>query len=324
MTPKSCPRQEEHFLRFASGPEGAAIALAPAAPPDRARSSANRYLTIPQASRVWPLLPISSLPPSFLETWHSSICEQAYTSALDLEGSSIVPAPPTNNLPQDSPSVPKRLAMHRGKVRKTQETARILITCVVTGGAEPKEKDFSPVLTKVLKHKAELLNSPYGDLVQILGNLSGELSAVKAVIRPMELYAKTGNHSVLRDVSDNLRSANAYAEREGLTIGHEFGSVVLKATVFDRAASEDGVGAALAFLENHPFPWAASVPRPALASAFGPPRHRAAVLVPLALPAASLRRCHASVLDDLLGRHWRPLHVASHSPRGQEAPRRTP
>lgn len=267
---------EGHFLRFAK--DGTPIGLVPTQPPMRAHSSASRFVLRSQAARGWPLLPLSSLPPSFEQTWHDAVGDEAYHIGAGIEDivamSEVAGAASASSAIASSRSEPKHLSMHKERVAKLKDSARILIEGVLTSSG-CKEKDISPMVQKILKYKADLLNSPYGELVIILTNLSGVLTAAKKLIKPLDDFSKSGQRAILMSMADNLQAANDYAEAEGLTIGAEFGSAFLKVKFFAMTMSTPecggGLQAALAFLTSHHFPWASSAAcGSSFASAFGP------------------------------------------------------
>ena len=153
--------------------------------------------------------------------------------------------------------MPSRSAPPRAeltKVANLKESAIVLMKAFLFDASEYKEKNFTPVVSKVLKLKAELLNSPNGELVQELTHLSAHLSTAKKLIRPLKDFTRTGKQSTLEAMTENLMCIQKFALSLGIEIGAELGPAWVKASFFMKCRSE--VSSGLEFLKSWPFTWA--------------------------------------------------------------------
>jgi len=233
----------------ASSASARAMALVPRpvprAPPPTASA---RFVTAWEASQGWPLFAQWSADEQVVSWWNGLGSDVAPEVAADANDDSLATGPARSGPPKQ-PAV----EAHEATFVCIMITARLLVKEMDTPGhPKTKERDFTPVLAKLLKFKQELVESSVacylGPLMKRVDSLVESMSAAKKVVRPLRDYVKRPKVSYLMQAGPSLNLVVDFLKSEHIRLGPEIGSAHTKAEFL--VASEKGSSAALDVLRR--------------------------------------------------------------------------
>ena len=134
-----------------------------------------------------------------------------------------------------------------------QDGTQLLITTYLGNPAQVREKDFSQMLTKVMRAKSDfLLTTIKGDsmLVQLEG-LIDVLSASRGLVRPLGNYNRSHKSSHLEKMLPCIEKLFAYCSVRKLTPPNELVTIHMRAGFHVACQSKGGLDAGLVFLDEH-------------------------------------------------------------------------
>lgn len=233
-------------LSMAKTRDGGVVGLRLCAPsvhtdPSSSKASSNRFVTMAQAARAWPLDPWHTFPQSLVEDWHSAVGDKAF-STMNVDG---MPSGPADAIALDDPEPvpphiePPQTLQQKSQVAKIavlEDSTKLLIISLVSDGgvsAGPMEKEFSPLLAKVLRLKQDFLQcSAPPEMVPRLAKLASLVAATKRVIHPLRHYAKNGKRSHLEGIDQSLMQVYEYAIANSIDPSGDFVGTMVKAAFF--------------------------------------------------------------------------------------------
>lgn len=248
-----------HFL--AKSADGAsAFGLELADVPTGSRACSHRFLVKKQAARQWPLMPWTTLPPSLEAGWQEHVGDAAYQVTDLAEEEQEQPPDRAVADSSDATALAPQAQTPKGldaKALGAQQSVALLIDSLVKDGTEQtKERDFTPILTKALKLKQDVLDSSSSnvELVAIAEVVSNVCNAGKKLVRPLKEYLKSGKRSTLQAMHQNLKVVQEFAAQQGCEMGKEFGAAYMQAEFF--ALHSESCEKALDFVTRFNFAWA--------------------------------------------------------------------
>ena len=206
---------------------------------------------VPVADRSlgpWPLLPLSGAPDGFISWWNSL-------------GSSVVPemmaasAPLAGEEARDAASDTKKddalVILEKGFEGHLATVKLLIIDFNKEVTNRTKEKDFTGPLTKILKFKQEVLESPYSKtaLVPQIEELIASTSACKKIIRPFRDYQRHTSAKALTTMAPFLAVVCEQLVKWAETLGPYLGSFMVRSD-FQVWSSNDPISALDAFSEE--------------------------------------------------------------------------
>lgn len=228
----------------AQGPKMMALVprTLPSEPP--APTEGARFVTTAQAKHVWPIMPAWTASPDFVAWWNSlgtDIAPEVSTGAAQAQESSSGAA--SAQPPPASTSVAEA---NFTKTFTNISTSAKLLLFELNTQFEPKtkERDFSPVLVKLLKLRQELVESPAvlndKGLMDKVDQLIEATSAAKRLMRPYREYRKNPKVSLLAQMSatSSLAQLVKFLAAMGQELGPWIGSCDVKASFFQVAKSD--------------------------------------------------------------------------------------
>lgn len=240
--------------------DGTMMGLQAVAPMTEPPSSNMRFVTEAQASRAWPLQPHWSWPEGFMKAWQDHVAPHAHRGIGSTNASiRTSPAPKANASSSATapPSASKQFLAQQSKLNGLTETTFVLFGSFVSGKTEMKEKDFGPLLQKVVKLRVALLDTPFADLVADLDQLASIIQVTKSMVKPYNEYQKSAKRSLLTDMYDHMPRLKGFLDKHNIRYGFEFGTTFAKAKFFSLCDAGGGLAAGLHFLQEYDYPWKA-------------------------------------------------------------------
>lgn len=245
-------RDAQVFLARTTNDQVVGLRLAPpSCHSAMAAGSKARYVTQAQAQRAWPIDPWRKLPSGFRPLWDEHIGEAHSCRAVEVAQNQEDPTTPVAKV-----EVPRQKKAFADKVANLEESATLLIATFVAqaDGSGSTEKEFTGVLTKVLRLKQDVLQSSAADLVTRLSKLAGDINAAKRIIKPSKDFFKTGRRLHLEGdgVAEACEATYNFVEGAKMKIGDGFASMLVMAVYFQK--QKVSFDAACDFLGSFAFP----------------------------------------------------------------------
>lgn len=204
--------------------DGQVMGLRAGLSPNHSEKSNARFVTKEQAKRVWPLLRWSGMPPQFLAEWEEHVGDMAVGR---MGGETLVS-------PEEA--LAAREAIGEGEDDDEEPGA---ITAKGKGRGRGK-KGGATNQSSLLESKVETLESCAKVLVESfcsspdhltsrLNSLAHVLTAVKALVRPLKDYMKSGRRSTLETVKEHIAVTCEWAEGKGIQASIELSACYIKA-----------------------------------------------------------------------------------------------
>lgn len=221
-------------------------------------SSGARFITEAQASRQWPLSPLRELPAEARQAWFEHIGESrfhgmAHGDGVELSEAAAVAVPQ----PLVQPSESLQETIFGKKTTGLVDATTLLIKSFVGPGLMmAKEKEYTPLLTKILNLKQDAVRSTLGATVERLNDLADIASAAKSIVRPVKEYMKSGRRHILTKIQDSVIKVYDYALLKDALISVEFSMVHLKCQFFmqHERMMIDGKTSCLEYFLQYDFP----------------------------------------------------------------------
>lgn len=251
-------RPNEYLARMG---DGSVVGLQ-AAPCDPLPRGTARFVTQQQSSTVSSIDPLCRLPDQARQHWEQLVGDVAYRSpgvaSLDRSMGEVHSGSPArrDNAPDATSSpLPAQGQIHQNKVHAFQESARLLLSSFVmstgSAGEGPAEKQFTPVIQRILKLKQDLLQTAFGCFIPPLTETANLLNSGKKLVKPIKEFSRTGKRSLLNGASEHIRALMKFAMEHRLKCSPDVIAFYVKSVFFEKAAvSEDD---ALQFLGSHTF-----------------------------------------------------------------------
>lgn len=240
------------YLVKSSG--GGILGLEPAPQQMAPHRSSSRFVTQAQAQVGWPFAPWSVLPPSAAVAWGESVADRAYRGAVP-EGLEMQPElDAIAEVERGQSGVSKQRLVFGGKVDALTMSARVIIGSFIASDGSTKEREFNPLIQKIVKLKMDLLDSAMPDLVTAVGSLASIVQAAKKIAGPWSTYMRINKRSLLDNIRDPMEIIYKYATKEGMPCGPAFCATYIKGKFF--TAHESSAHAAMEALRSFDFSWA--------------------------------------------------------------------
>ena len=229
--------------------------IMPQAPP---LEVTTRFVLAHQASTGWPLLPYWSADSNFVSWWNTLGNDVAPEVDASV-GAEVTAKSTAGSAPLRGTKSAAECTLGRS-LEGLSVTVHVLLAELGKSGSKAKERDFTPVLTKLLKFKQELVESPFacsGSLMKDSDRLIEITSAAKKLVRPYRDYLKGHKIVHLQAAGPFLDIVVKHTKAAGGIVGSTIGSTQLKAAFAEQ--SGNGHVAALSVLEQDgAFAWDAS------------------------------------------------------------------
>ena len=209
----------------------------PEAPP---ATCSTRFVTSWQARQQWPLFPHWVAEPSFVDWWNKLGSDKAPEVAADASDHAMAASSPQQPPTKDEPPSPQRKAHDN-----IQRTVSMLIQ-ELGSSMEPKtkERDFTPVLSKLLNLKQDCLEAPQMTSSPLMKNVEETISAVrsaKKMVRHYRDYLKKPKVAHLKNLTEPLDVVSKWMKSSGIALGPIMGSTWVKAEFSQQDSVHDAV-----------------------------------------------------------------------------------
>lgn len=248
--------KEPGFYVLPSADGLAAFGIQPRAIPATQTKKVNctRFVTMSQAARGWPLLPLRSLPDELTTMWHEHLEEQTSCAGTAMLMGAEAEGADGQDINAAAAASSSSSKVHSKKVATLLSAIKLTIEAFVLDGSTTKEKDFTPLLTKVLKMKQDLIDAAAEpELMDQMTTMGSVINACKALVRPLKEYKKTGKRTTLTPLVKAMHTVATFIQDRKLAFGPYFGTAFMKCCFFD--FHSQNCYAALAFMSSFDFSW---------------------------------------------------------------------
>uniref|UniRef100_A0A7S2JDL4 Uncharacterized protein n=1 Tax=Zooxanthella nutricula TaxID=1333877 RepID=A0A7S2JDL4_9DINO len=202
--------------------------------------------------RQWPMFPMRILPGKLNGAWHTRVGDKGYLGVAMPLAIREETAPAASSA---SSSGVKVLSGQALKVKALSETAHLMLetfmgvqTTLPT--RKTMEKDFTPLVTRFLKAKQDLVDSGADEsLLTQTTDILNVVSAAKKIVRPLNEFMKSNKRATLLSMRDSLVCVGAWHAQldEPFTLSTELASTLTKSDFFHLHSSEDASSAMRSF-----------------------------------------------------------------------------
>lgn len=138
------------------------------------------------------------------------------------------------------------------KVGAIETTCKILVSSLLGGGfMNAREKDFTPVATKVLTLKESMCQTALGSFVVRLSDLHSALAAAKSLVRPLQAFVTSGKRSIGDKMHNDFVVTVTFGQKHHMKVCAEVSCAFLKTSFMD--VHTRSVDEAINLFENYPF-----------------------------------------------------------------------
>lgn len=209
-------------------------------------------------TKCWPLFPAWQADNNFVQWWNrlglGAVVEAQAAGEGGSDSASSGQASGQQPMEGDMPLADKTLAKH---LENLTTTTSVLVREFIqrsAGSPKTKEKDFTPLMTKLLKLKQDSIETSSSGFVRKVEQVIDLVSACKKLMRPYKEFLRTRKVVNLAGIAPNLGAIMDYTARSGDTFGPIFGATCLR-SLFWCASSNKSVEEAVALFHNPRLDW---------------------------------------------------------------------